>query len=314
MRIAVIGAAGRTGQHVVEQALAQGNDVIAVARNPERIPSRHDNLQTRSCDVRDRASLVEATKGVDAIVSALGTGGSREATDVYSAGVQSELDVMRQNGIKKLAVISAAPVGLRDEQPFLERRIAMPLLERLFGAVYDDMRRMESILNQSTPSWIALRPPRLVDKPATGSYRIEHQAASKGPQAHVSRSGHCPPRLPQARRPQWTGRVCRQLAAIAADTVATAVYPRSMSRERTIDRRKGARQMKKLTPKDGTFIAYDHARSWQAGRPRRWAFGHRGFGDAGAREVGDSMDVEQGIPVGPRRAARNGDGYADQYG
>jgi putative NADH-flavin reductase len=179
MRIAVIGAAGKTGQHVVEQALAQGNDVIALARNPERIPSRHDNLHIRSCDVRDRVSLVEATKGVDALVSALGTGSSREATDVYSAGVQSELDVMRQNGVGRLAVISAAPAGPRDEQPFLERRIAMPLLERFFGALYDDMRRMESILDQSTLSWTALRPPRLVDKPATGSYRIDTRPLPK---------------------------------------------------------------------------------------------------------------------------------------
>ena len=173
MRVAVVGAAGRTGRHVVEQALAKGNDVIAVARDAKAITKRHDNLRIRSCDVRDRVSLVEATKDVDAIVSALGTGSSRAPTDVYSAGVQSELEAMRRNGIDKLVVISAAPVGPRGEQSLLDRRIAMPLLERFFGALYDDMRRMEAILEQSTLGWVALRPPRLVDKPGTGKYRID---------------------------------------------------------------------------------------------------------------------------------------------
>jgi uncharacterized protein YbjT (DUF2867 family) len=38
MKIAVVGATGRTGQQVVEQAPARGDDVIAVARHPETLP------------------------------------------------------------------------------------------------------------------------------------------------------------------------------------------------------------------------------------------------------------------------------------
>ncbi|MGH8919657.1 MAG: NAD(P)H-binding protein [Actinomycetes bacterium] len=48
----------------------------------------------------------------------------------------------------------------------------MPVLDRLFGASYDDMRRMEERLQTSDAHWVALRPPRLVDKPATGRYRL----------------------------------------------------------------------------------------------------------------------------------------------
>ncbi len=40
MKIAVVGAAGRTGLQVVEQALARGNHVIALARHPKAMPAR----------------------------------------------------------------------------------------------------------------------------------------------------------------------------------------------------------------------------------------------------------------------------------
>src|SRR5262249_29187167 len=73
----------------------------------------------------------------------------------------------------------AAPVGPRDEQPFLDRRIAMPLLERFFGALYADMRQMENALAASELNWVALRPPRLVAKPAQGAYRLDTKPLPK---------------------------------------------------------------------------------------------------------------------------------------
>ena len=62
----------------------------------------------------------------------------------------------------------------------LQRRIALPILQRFFGATYDDMRRMETILQETTDvDWISLRPPRLVDKPSKGAYRIDTRRLAK---------------------------------------------------------------------------------------------------------------------------------------
>jgi hypothetical protein len=51
------------------------------------------------------------------------------------------------------------PAGPRGEQGAVERRILMPIFDRVFGATYEDMRRMESILQESSMNCIALRPP-----------------------------------------------------------------------------------------------------------------------------------------------------------
>jgi putative NADH-flavin reductase len=173
MKIAVVGATGRTGWQVVEQALARGDEVIALARHPEALPPHGPDVAVAAADVLDRAALSGALAGADAVVSALGVGASRQPTTVYSEGTANILHAMGVRQIAKLAVISAVPAGPRAEQPFGQRRVLIPVLERVFGATYDDMRRMERLLRGSDLDWVCLRPPRLVSKKAAGRYRLD---------------------------------------------------------------------------------------------------------------------------------------------
>jgi putative NADH-flavin reductase len=173
MRLAVVGAAGRTGRLVVEQALVRGHQVRALARQPEKIGVRHGQLDSVSVDVRDAEALTAAVAGCDALISTIGGPPSRGATDLYSQGVANELRAMAANKIAMLQVVSAAPAGPPEEQPFAARQIISPILWRFFGNQYEDMRRMEAVLRSSSVDWIVLRPPRLVSKPATGNYRVD---------------------------------------------------------------------------------------------------------------------------------------------
>jgi putative NADH-flavin reductase len=181
MKIAVIGANGHTGRIVVRDALASGHQVTAVARASSELWDPDDEHLTHArADVHDPDALTRALDGANAVVSALGIGNSRAPTDVYSTGVRNTLGAMRAAGADKLAVISAVPAAPWAEQPILQRRIALPLLQRLFGASYDDMRRMEAILVKTTDvDWISIRPPRLVDKPPNGAYRIDTRPLAK---------------------------------------------------------------------------------------------------------------------------------------
>jgi putative NADH-flavin reductase len=174
MRIAVIGATGRTGREVVAQGLERGHEVVAVARNPERltVSGPAERLSVAAADAHDGDALRRAVDGSDAIVSALGAGAGREPTDLYSAGLTNLLRAMDGGWVRRLAVISASPAGPREEQSALFRLLIGPLLERLFGGAYADMRRMEQTLQRNAEvDWACLRPPRLVQRPA-GGYRI----------------------------------------------------------------------------------------------------------------------------------------------
>ena len=180
LKIAVIGASGRTGRIVVNDALARGHQVVAVTRADGAWEPDDDDLVNARADVGDADALRRALVGADFVISALGVRTSRAATDVYSIGVRNTLRAMQSNGAAKLAVISAVPVGPWEEQPLLQRRIALPILQRFFGASYDDMRRMETILQETTDvDWISLRPPRLVNKPSRGAYRLDTRPLGK---------------------------------------------------------------------------------------------------------------------------------------
>lgn len=182
VNIAALGANGRTGRQVITHALARGHTVTAIVRRTDSMNEK-PNVIVRVADVHDASAVRDALIGCDAVISALGAGTSRSPTTVFSEGISNVLDGMRQHEIRKLSVISAAPVSDRSDAPYVERALVMPILDRFFGASYADLRVMEQIL-QATDGldWVCLRPPRLTDKEATGTYRISamHRLARAG--------------------------------------------------------------------------------------------------------------------------------------
>ncbi|WP_086819651.1 NAD(P)-dependent oxidoreductase [Allokutzneria sp. NRRL B-24872] len=71
MKIAVLGATGRTGRLVVARALERGHEVVALARNPADVePS--DRLRVVQADVAEPGSAAAAVEGVDVVLSGLG--------------------------------------------------------------------------------------------------------------------------------------------------------------------------------------------------------------------------------------------------
>jgi putative NADH-flavin reductase len=170
MRIAVIGSRGRTGTAVVEEALRRGHEVIAVARHHDA-EAHTVNVVRRTADVTDGAAMRAALGGADAVVNAVGIGSSKAETSVYSEGARAVVDAMEADGISGLVVMSASPAGPRADHRGLQERLLIPILEKVFGASYRDMRRMETQLADNPVNWVAARPPRLLRRRARGSYR-----------------------------------------------------------------------------------------------------------------------------------------------
>jgi putative NADH-flavin reductase len=83
--LAIFGSTGPTGRALVQQALDEGHEVTAVARNPDAIGASGSRLRVLRGDVLDEASLDGVLQGVDAVLSALGTHGLQPTT-VYSTG------------------------------------------------------------------------------------------------------------------------------------------------------------------------------------------------------------------------------------
>jgi putative NADH-flavin reductase len=71
MKLALFGASGKTGRHLVEQALAKEYSVTALARTPDKLARYHDRLKVIQGDIRDASKVAEAVAGADAVLSVL---------------------------------------------------------------------------------------------------------------------------------------------------------------------------------------------------------------------------------------------------
>ncbi|MCX4710983.1 NAD(P)H-binding protein [Streptomyces fimicarius] len=171
MRITVFGATGGIGQEVVGQALAAGHEVTAVVRDPDRLPASLDRAALHAVvRLDDPAAVRAAVAGRDAVLSGLGSRG-RKANGVAERLTGRIVSAMEAEGVRRLLVVSAAPVGPEPaDDPLVDR-----LMRRAIGAVlaelYADLARMEAALARSATDWTSVRPPKLTDGARTGVYR-----------------------------------------------------------------------------------------------------------------------------------------------
>jgi putative NADH-flavin reductase len=167
MRVAVIGASGRTGRTTTARALAAGHEVVSVVRTEASTP---EDTEVRVADARDIAALTAALNGCDAVVSCLGHVAGTDDPSILHDGATALLAAMSAAGVARLIAISAAGAFVEGDDP-LSRFIAKPVVARLFGAGFADTREMETVIRSSPVEWTLLRPSRLIPGESTGPYR-----------------------------------------------------------------------------------------------------------------------------------------------
>jgi putative NADH-flavin reductase len=168
MKITVFGATGGVGGHAVRQALDAGHQVTAVVRDAARFTLEHPSLAVVTAP---DLTTPPALDPCDAVLSGIGPRGRKDGP-VASTATRGILRAMRETGVRRIVVVSAAPVGsVPDDETFLNRRLLLPFISTVLKDVYADLTAMEEALRTSGAEWTAVRPPKLVDKPVTGQYR-----------------------------------------------------------------------------------------------------------------------------------------------
>ncbi|WP_328632639.1 NAD(P)-dependent oxidoreductase [Streptomyces sp. NBC_00356] len=170
MKLTVFGATGGIGQEIVRQALEAGHEVTAVVRDPARLTVSGERLEVVRGDLKDPESLRPAVAGRDAVLSGLGARRRADA-GIATELTRSVLKAMDAEGVRRLLVVSAGPVGPEPAGSPLIDRVMLKMIGAILKSVYVDLTAMEAELARSATDWTSVRPPRLQDKPLTGSYR-----------------------------------------------------------------------------------------------------------------------------------------------
>jgi uncharacterized protein YbjT (DUF2867 family) len=215
MRIALLGATGGIGGHLLAWALSEGHDVHVLARRPELLarppgmPAAADGGRVRAAgrladspasagpdsapadrvapaggrpaaggltvtggDALDPGAVAEVVAGADAVLSALGPRGPRQTrTPSLLAGAAANLIAgMDRAGVRRLISVSAAGAFITGDPD--AGALVKAIIPRVFAAAFADVREMEAAIRASDVSWTLVRATRLVNRPATGRYRV----------------------------------------------------------------------------------------------------------------------------------------------
>jgi putative NADH-flavin reductase len=175
MNLVVFGANGPTGRLLTRQALDSGHAVTAVTRHPAAFPIRDARLDVVRGDALDVASVRDAVAGTDAVLSTLGTPFSRKPISLYSQGTANIVAAMHQSGVRRLVCVSSSatyPVP-SPEDGFVFGKLLQPFFIGVVGrTLYEDLRRMETLVSESDLDWVIVRPSGLFDAPAVTRYEM----------------------------------------------------------------------------------------------------------------------------------------------
>ena len=126
MKVLVIGAAGKTGRAVVEQAVATGHQVTAFVRQAGDYDS--PGVHVIEGDATDRIAIDAAVLGQDAVLDTVGGKTPYKATTLESSVAGAVIASMQRHGVRRLVVTSMIGEGDSDANT--------PIYDRLLLATF----------------------------------------------------------------------------------------------------------------------------------------------------------------------------------
>jgi putative NADH-flavin reductase len=168
--ILVLGATGRTGEHVVNYAVSKGHSVTALVRDPAKLGSR-EGLTVVEGTPESQDDISTAIQGTDAVISALGnvrTSDMPWAKPVSPRHFMTEatrktVRVMKANGVRRIVIVSALGVG--DSLSVTPAYLRLTVKFTNLGTTYADHNELDAEIRQAGVDWTLLRAVLLTNSP-----------------------------------------------------------------------------------------------------------------------------------------------------
>jgi len=172
VRIALLGATGRSGQELVPALLDRGYRLNVLVRDPAKLVAvpNGTNVITGSSDAPD--VLDRLLTDVDVVISALGP--DKKDPTLQSRTAEVLIPAMERHGITRFIGISGEGVDLPGDNKNLVAKVVTFGIQHIAGAMVQDKFREYELFTASNLDWTLVRPPRLKQGRATG--RITHGA------------------------------------------------------------------------------------------------------------------------------------------
>lgn len=195
MNIAIIGATGRAGSQLLEEALRRGFRVTAIARHASKIGAR-EGVVTKDVDVNDAQALQEALKGHDVVLS---------AAHFSTLPASAIIEPVKKAGVKRLLFVGGAgSLLLPDGSRVIDSKDFPPEYkpEATAGSEYLETLRKEKDLD-----WTFLSPSaEFVEGERTGKFRLgkDHLLVSAEGKSWITFADFAIALLDEVEKPQYS--------------------------------------------------------------------------------------------------------------
>jgi putative NADH-flavin reductase len=192
MKLLIIGATGRSGQHIVDQALQRGHEVVALARSPQKLAAR-GGLTVVTGSPMSGSDVASALVGCDAVLVALKN--ARKSDNPWAKpvspphlledSIKTIAAEMDNANVKRLVMISA--LGVADsfaDAPWIMRMIIPRSNAKIAFADHD---AVDAFLHTTNLDWILVRAVALSNADGSKSMIVSDGKSPK-PAMSISRS------------------------------------------------------------------------------------------------------------------------------
>jgi putative NADH-flavin reductase len=170
MRVLVLGATGRVGGLVVDEALNRGHAVSVLVRSPDKLGLLATRVTVVAGDALDPEPVERAVAGQHAVIYALGAGHVRHTT-LFSESTHVLLGAMRRQGVRRLLCVTGVGAGdTKGHGGFLYDHLVYPLFTK---GIYEDKDRQEALVRHSDTDWTIVRPAPFREHTPSGPLRAE---------------------------------------------------------------------------------------------------------------------------------------------
>lgn len=168
MKILLLGATGRTGKQIIEEAIKRGHKISAIARNPEKL--KDFKIDITQGTPYDYETVEKAIIGCEAVINTLNI--SRKSDnpwaplaapkDLISKSASNAINAMEKVGIKRFIALSTIGAGRSWKKTPMILKIIVSISNLKYAFL--DHGKQEELIENTSLDYTICRAPMLSPK------------------------------------------------------------------------------------------------------------------------------------------------------
>ncbi|MDD0817471.1 NADH-flavin reductase [Bacillus sp. MB353a] len=168
-KIAILGANGKAGKILVNEALEKGYQVKILTRNSTNTEKINENIETIIGDARNFSTIQDLLQGCSAVINAVGQ--PKNESYIFSTVTKHILEAMKESKIKRYIVISGGSLNVTGDQKGIVNKIGATLFKLFLPKMMQDKYKELQIIQNSEVDWTIVRLPFVIEGNGIGSIK-----------------------------------------------------------------------------------------------------------------------------------------------